>query len=240
MNRYVILSLLLATAFAKPLEARIGETPEMCAERYSLKQTPLRSTKGFWDMEQCYEKSGIQLSIRFLNSPEGGLRAEYIEYRPVNQSIVNLSEVKINSLLSTISTNWTKLLPLPPLPPLTAATNAVPDPTKTLVRTSKVKIITLEKTSGIEEKRFKKEAAERKALAEEIENRNREITHLKNVVGITTIPGTNFWQTARTYACGNETTLTIFTDAYVKAYDRHVAFEKARQRRSEATPLQGF
>ena len=222
---------------ASSLPARIGETPERCAERYALKQVPAKLTKGFWDKEQFYEKNGIQLSIRFLRSPEDGLRAEYIEYRPISTSGVTLSEVKINSLLSIVSTNWSKLLPLPPLTP---PTNAVPDSTRTLTRTSKTKIITLEQTSGIEEKRLKKEAAERKILAELIENRNREIAHLKDVIGVKIIPGTNFWHTAQAYACGDDTSLTLFTEAYVKAYDHHVALEKALQRRAAATPLKGF
>ncbi len=229
--------MLYVALWATPLPARIGETPERCAERYVLKQTPVKFARGFWDKEQYYEKNGIQLSIRFLRSPEDGLRADYIEYRPISTSGVTLSEVKIHSLLSIVSTNWSKLLPLPPLTP---PTNAVPDSTRTLARTSKTKIITLEQTSGIEEKRLKKEAAERKALAELIENRNRKIAHLKDVIGVTMIPGTNFWHTAHAYACGNDTCLTLFTEAYVKAYDHHIASERALQRKAAATPLKGF
>ena len=237
MKHPILPALLIVVSLTLPLLARIGETPDACAERYGLKLTTEKQKPGFWDQEQRYEKNGIHLTIRFLKNEGNELRAEYIEYKPIDSKSLPLSEVKINALLETVSTNWTALIPLPPLPP--PPTNAV-EAIKTMQRTSKVKVVSMEKTNGIEEKRRKKEAADRKEKVDIIDARNREITQLKETFAKMAIRGTNFWSSAEAYAAGDPSSLTIISETFKKAYTRHVASEKAREKKAEATPLSGF
>ncbi|MEI8351139.1 MAG: hypothetical protein WCG36_02390, partial [bacterium] len=120
MKTRLILTLLLALTFARPLPARLWETPEECAARYGLRLNSNAHKAGFWDKEQCYEKNGIYLTLRFIPGPGGQLQAGYVEYHPANRTNPSLSEIHIRGLLDIVSTNWTLLTPLP-LPP--ASTN---------------------------------------------------------------------------------------------------------------------
>lgn len=230
MNTRTTLIITLIFGLTFPLFARIGETPEECVQRYgaTLKGTP--SKHGFWDSEQRHEKNGVRISIRFLRGQDGVLHAEYLEYQPVNRSEFKLSPERTKSLMDIVSTNWVTLtlIPLPPTP-----TNAAPDTAKILTRTSKVKVITMEKTGGIEEQRLQKEAEERKALRDSIESRNREVRRIKERLGAIARPGIPCWEVPHeAYAAGNDSTLVIFSQAYMKAYEKHVETSTA--------PLQGF
>jgi hypothetical protein len=237
MKHALCLAALVAVLQPLSLMARIGETPGACAERYGLRLTTEKQKPGFWDQEERYEKNGIRLTIRFLKNEADELRAEYIEYKPIDAKSLPLSAVKINALLETVSTNWTELIPLPPLPP--PPTNAV-DTVKIMQRTSKVKIVSMEKTNGIEEKRRKKEVAEHKEKVDALNARNQEISQLKETFAKMAIPGTNVWTTTEAYAAGDPSSLTIISEAYKKAYIHQVASEKARAKKAEATPLSGF
>ncbi len=219
MRRYALLVFMLTTGLCPLLFARIGETPEACDQRYGPQLQTGTPTRGFWDAEQRHEKNGVRISIRFLRNAEGVLQAEYLEYKPMDLTDVPLSEDRIQSLLNIISTNWTKLtlIPLPPPP-----TNTTPDTIRTMVRTSKVKVITLEKKGGIEEQRLKQEAAARKAMLDVIESQNRETTQLKNKIIKLTRNGLTYWQSSQAYAAGNSSSLCVMSAAYMKAYEKHI------------------
>lgn len=237
MKTQFILILLLALAFARPLPARLGETPAECAARYGLRVDSSAPKAGFWDKEQCYEKNGIHLTIRFIPGPRGGLQAGYIEYHPVNRANQPLSAVHIRGLLDTVSTNWTLLesLPLPSAP-----TNAPAPSRTTLARSAKTKIITLEKTAGIEDKRIQKEQDERRAQLDAVNKHNREVSHLKDQISKLALPGTRFWKSETCLATSGNNSLTIVSADYVNAYTRQVAREINRKKTYEATPLKGF
>ncbi len=237
MNTRLILGILLAASFALPLPARLGETPEECALRYGLRLTPAARTTGFWADEQCYEKNDIRLTIRFIPKSGGGLQAGYIEYRPVDRAGKPLSDVHVKGLLDAVSTNWSLLSHLPQPP---AATNNTASSRTTLARTAKTKIITMEKTAGIEDKRLQKEQEARRTQLEAVKKHNLEITRAKNQISKLTLPGPRCWQCDAAYATGGDDRLTILSTNYVSAYTRHAAGEIRRRKSFEATPLKGF
>lgn len=237
MKTRLILTFLLIITFARPLPARLGETPDECAARYGLRLNSSSPKAGFWDKEQCYEKNGIHLTIRFIPGPRNELQAGYIEYHPVNRTNTSLSEIHIRGLLDIVSTNWTLLAPLP-LP--SASTNTMAPSRSTLARPSKTKIITMEQTAGIEERRMQKEQEERRAQLDSVTKHNREVTRIKDQIGKLTVPGVRYWKSEAAYATSGDNFLTILSTNYVNAYTRQAAREINRKKAYESTPLKGF
>lgn len=237
MNTRLILTLFLAMACAHPLPARLGETPDECAARYGLRLNTAAPKTGFWSKEQCYEKNGIRLTVRFIPGHGGELKAGYIEYQPVNRTNQPLSEIHIRGLLDTVSTNWT-LLVTRPLPP--AATNAPPPSRAILARSSRTKIITMEKTAGIEDKRLQKEQEEYREQLDAVNKHNREVSRIRDQMAKLTLPGSRFWKSDAAFATGGDNVLTILSQDYVNAYTRQADRESNRKKAYETTPLKGF
>lgn len=239
MKRHSLLILLALGAFGPGAEARIGETPTQCAERYGLKlATPTNSANAFWAREERYEKNGIRLAIRYLKDENGTLHAGCIEYKAIKPKETPISEVQTKALLANVASDWTPLALLPPPPP--PPTNTPPEAAKGLARTSKVKVISLEKISGAEEQRLKKEQEAQRAKVQEIEAHNREVTQLKARFLRMAVAGTNLWTSSEAVAAGSPAVLTLISREYLEAYDQHEAREEGHRERAAATPLKGF
>jgi hypothetical protein len=232
------LAILSATLFmATPGFARLGETPEQCDERYGSKYTE-SAGQGFWAAERKYEKGGVRITIRFLRGEAGGRTAEYIEYKPINTTSNRMTASKTEGLLQLVSQNWTPLTLITP-PPQTE--KPPPDPAKTLGTTHAPKVITIEKASGEEKRRADKEAKSRQELLVNIAARNKRMQQLKDKISkITTVTADTTWKSPEAYAAGNQYSLTIFSAAFMNAYDHQAGIEKARQAKEDATPLSGF
>lgn len=232
------LAILSATLFmATPGFARLGETPEQCDERYGSKYTEAAG-QGFWAAERKYEKGGVRITIRFLRGEAGTRTAEYIEYKPINTTSNRMTASKAEGLLQLVSQSWTPLTLITP-PPQTE--KPPPDPAKTLGTTHAPKVITIEKASGEEKRRADKEAKSRQQLLENIAARNKRMQQLKDKISkITAVTADTTWKSPEAYAAGNQYGLTIFSAAFMNAYDHQVEIEKARQAKEDATPLSGF
>lgn len=222
MRRRALAAVLFTLGATPLLFARIGESPEACDQRYGPPLKAGSPTRGFWATEQRHEKNGFRIVVRFLRHEDGTFTAGYVEYTPMNPSDFSFTDERTRSLLEIVSTEWTKLapIPLPPPPvPINTATNSI----RTLARTSKVKVITIEQTGGIEERRRKQEAAERKALVDSIESQNRETKRVKDLLGKVTRPDLTCWRSPEAYAAGNNSLLIIISRAYLAAYEKQIA-----------------
>lgn len=237
MKYLVIVTTLLATLFIPPAFARLGETAEDCNLRYGERYTETVGA-GFWAAERKYEKNGVKITIRFLRKNDSSLKAEYIEYRPIDTYTNRLTEVKIAALLENVSTHWTKLaqIMIPPTP----IKPPPPSSSKTFASETKKRVITIGETTGLDKKQAEKEARERKELLDSIAARNKAMTELKAKIGKIASYSENSWESSKAYAAGSYSCLTIFSAAYMNAYDHQVEIEEARKAKADATPLKGL
>lgn len=229
MNYRVLLFLACLVISVLPLQARLGETPEACEQRYGPKLKANIYSHGFWDAEQRHEKNGIAVTVRFLRDTDGVLRAGYLEYKSADPNVLRLTEERTKVLMNLVSTNWTRLELLPLPAPLT---NAPPDTARTMARTSKTKLITMEEKGGIAEERRKKEAAERKTLIESIEARNTEVTHIKSLMSRASTGARRYWDSPDALAAESESRLVVMSRHYLSTYERKVE--------TSTSPLKGF
>lgn len=237
MRTSLILATLLGLGLASGARARLGESPEECTARYGLRLNAPQQVKGFWPLEQQFDKNGIRLVIRYLNEDGSGLKAGCIQYKPGDPRESPLSAVQTHALLSNVATNWTvwrwKETPVP-------VTNEAPEITKTMLRTSHTRMVTLEQTGGIEADRKKKAREAYQAEVQAVQAANRELDEFKVILGKLMVPGTNYWSCSAAVAAGDATSLTILSRDFVKAYNRNEANERHRKEKAAATPLRGF
>jgi len=229
---------LLSLLPVPPALARLGETSGECSLRYRV-QCAETEGQGFWAVERKYEKNGFEITIRFLLENKD-LVAEYIEYRPTDLVTNRFTYAKIKALLvNNVSTNWIKLTELTPPPP--APPKPAPDPAKpSFGRTSRTRVITMGEIADSAKRQEEKEAKERKALLDSIDAKNREISDLRTKIGKITMSGNAHWKTRHAYAASSDSVLTIFTDTYMKAFDRQAEIDQARKATPEANPLDGL
>jgi hypothetical protein len=238
MNPSLPLVLLSATLFmATPGFARLGETPDQCDERYGSKYTETAG-QGYWAAERKYEKGGVRITIRFLRDETGNRKAEYIEYKPINTTTNRMTASKAEGLLQHVSRDWTPLALITP-PPVTQ--KPPPDPARTLGTMQSRKVLTIEKSTGEDKRKAEKEAKARQELLASIAAKNSQIQHLKDRISkITSVSATTIWRSPEAYAVENPSSLTIFSVAFLNAYDHQARIEKARKAKEDATPLTGF
>lgn len=243
MKRLVTSIALSALLLVPPSQARLGETSEECHLRYRVQCTETEG-QGFWSVERKYEKNGFEITIRLLPGSNNTLAANYIEYRPLDPATNRFTEASIKTLLlANVPTDWTKLTELTPPPP--APPKTAPDPAKsTFGRTSRKDIITIGAITDPAKRQAEKEARERKALLDSIDARNRDISALRTKIGKITTGGDTCWQSSNAYATCSDSFLTIFTETYMKAFDRQAKIDQARKAKiepkPEADPLEGL
>ena len=236
MKLFATLIFVFAALLVSPAMARLGETSDECNQRYGEQYTEAVG-KGFWAAERKYEKNGVHVTIRFLRKGDGPLKAEFIEYKPVKLADDRLTEAKIKALMDNVSTEWVRLTtkvapPVPVKPP--------PDPSKSLTTDKKTRVISIGETTGYDKKQAEKVAKERKELLDSIAARNRDMSALRAKIGKIAFGGGEAWASSRAFAIGNPSSLTLFSDAYMNAFDHQVELEKARKAKADATPLTGL
>jgi hypothetical protein len=238
MNLFIRLAFLSVVLLIAPTTfARLGDTPDQCDERYGSKYTETAG-QGFWAAERKYEKSGVQITIRFLRNEQGTRIAEYIAYKLTNATTNRMTPSKIEGLLNSVAPEWTPITLITP-PPVNE--KPVPDPKKTLNSSTAKKRITIEQSAGLDKRKAEKEALDRQNLLNSIAAKNSEIQVLKNKIKkITTLSADTAWQSPKAYAVSTTSSLVLFSAAFLTAYDHQAEIEKARQAKEDSSPLPGF
>ena len=233
--RLAFLSIILLMAHTT--FARLGDTPDQCDERYGSKYNETAG-QGFWAAERKYEKSGVQITIRFLRNERGTRIAEYIAYKLTNTTTNRMTPGKTEGLLTLVAPTWTPITLITP-PPVNE--KPLPDPKKTMNSSKAKRLITIEQSAGLDKRKAAKEAQERQDLLNSIATQNNDIQQLKNKIKkITTLSADTAWQSSAAYAVGTTSSLVLFSAAFLNAYDHQEEIEKARQVKEDAAPFTGF